>query len=147
MCIRDRGKAGQQHRRDHADACGCEPATGDDSNGAQIKKSPGPSWNPEDCTRNIILAYSPAHEGIKGLPQAGLLAHGSSYSPRLPTHRTVNSGACGFRPHLQRRDREGFSPSSLDPRGLEKRQTLGAHGRSCQVQTCRHDVRWSSIGY
>lgn len=35
--------------------------------GAQIKKSPGPTWNPEDCTRIVILAYSPAHEGIKGL--------------------------------------------------------------------------------
>jgi hypothetical protein len=71
---------------------------------------------------------------------AGLLAHGSSYSPRLPIQnvkrdpsfvkrrrkprfyemrftkydlRPLDSGVAGFRPHLQRRDREGIAPSSL----------------------------------
>lgn len=43
---------------------------------------------------------------------AGLLAHGSPYSPRLPIHES-DSGIHRFRPHLQRRDHEGLAPSSL----------------------------------
>jgi hypothetical protein len=49
--------------------------------------------------------------------RAGLLAHGSSYSPCLPIYR-VDSGLRGFRPHSQRRDREGFAPSSLTRKPL-----------------------------
>ena len=51
---------------------------------------------------------------------AGLLASGSAYLPHLPAsqrrdgsriHETV--AICGFRPRLQRRDRDGFAPFSL----------------------------------
>ena len=57
----------------------------------------------------------------------GFLAPGSSYLPRLPTPKeavTLKSSQlkrqllpgcrpiCGFRPRLQRRDRDGFKPSS-----------------------------------
>jgi hypothetical protein len=49
--------------------------------------------------------------------QAGLLAHGSSYSPCLPIY-DLDSGLGGFRPHSQRRDREGFTPSSLTRKPL-----------------------------
>ena len=43
---------------------------------------------------------------------AGLLATGSHYLPRLPKQLLL-SGECGVRPRIQRRDRDGFSPSSL----------------------------------
>ncbi len=34
----------------------------------------------------------------------------------VPSHPDTDSGSHGFRPHSQRRDREGVAPSSLDPR-------------------------------
>jgi hypothetical protein len=45
--------------------------------------------------------------------QAGFLAYGSIYSPHLPGQRFGASGDCGFRPRIQRRDRDGIEPSSL----------------------------------
>ncbi len=57
-------------------------------------------------------------DGCDHLFQAGLLALGSSYSPRLPVK--YDSGflgsikiLCGFRPPIQRRDRSRFSRDSL----------------------------------
>jgi hypothetical protein len=44
--------------------------------------------------------------------RSGLLAPGSSYSPRLPGADRA-SGSCGFRPRSQRRARGGISPPSL----------------------------------
>jgi hypothetical protein len=43
--------------------------------------------------------------------EAGLLAPGSSYWPRLPA--IESQWHCGGRPRLQRRDRNGFAPFSL----------------------------------
>ena len=34
----------------------------------------------------------------------------------VPSHPVTDSGSHGFRPHSQRRDREGVAPSSLCPR-------------------------------
>jgi len=45
--------------------------------------------------------------------QAGLLAPGSFYRPRLPLRLLPESGFHGFRPRLQRRDRPRFSRGSL----------------------------------
>ena len=45
--------------------------------------------------------------------QAGLLTHGSSYSPGLPISLSQNSGFPGFRPRSQRRDRSRFARDSL----------------------------------
>ena len=53
-------------------------------------------------------------------------------TPRAFPFGNANSGIYGFRPHLQRRDREGVSPSSLHPRCLKTKQTLGEAGQSCQ---------------
>src|SRR5690242_5313207 len=48
------------------------------------KKSSRPDRDPEDCTRFFILTVpQPTREWLSPL-WAGLLAHGSSYSPRLP---------------------------------------------------------------
>ena len=55
-------------------------------------------------------------------------------TPRAFPFTEVDSGACGFRPHLQRRDREGFAPSSLDPRRMNG-GTLGEQAQSCQVES------------
>ncbi len=44
-----------------------------------------------------------------------------------------DSGLRGFRPHLQRRDREGFAPSSLTQESVCA-GTLGERDKSCQVQ-------------
>lgn len=63
----------------------------------EIKKSPRPWTDPEDCTRFFILTCSPALEGTmvlgtfsyRFLFRAGLLAHGSSYSPCLPIFLVV----------------------------------------------------------
>jgi len=47
---------------------------------------------------------------------AGLLAFGSSYSPRLPGPAPLGPVATrGFRPRLQWRGRGGFAPPSLGP--------------------------------
>ena len=43
--------------------------------------------------------------------RAGLLTHGSTYSPHLPGKIPV--AFCGFRPRSQRRVRNGFQPFSL----------------------------------
>jgi hypothetical protein len=103
----------------------CENEAEDVFQRSENKKSPRPWTDPEDCTRFFILACSPALEGTmvletstdRSLFQAGLLAHGSSYSPCLPIY-CLDSGVGGFRPHLQRRDREGFAPSSLTRKPL-----------------------------
>jgi hypothetical protein len=47
------------------------------------------------------------------LHQAGLLTHGSPYSPSLPITLARHSGFIGFRPRLQRRDRSRISRDSL----------------------------------
>jgi hypothetical protein len=118
--------------------------------GAQIKNPQGLT-DPEDCTRNSSsLIPQPTRERYSTL-QAGLLAHGSPYSPCLPIRsvkrrssfvkrrrrqisyeirftryvsRLQDSGFHGFRPHLQRRDREGFPPSSLT-----QESQCGGHSR------------------
>jgi len=79
------------------------------------KKSSEPN-GPKDCT----LVYFILGLGLKAVPrafvlcnQAGLLAHGSSYFPCLPTLLQQGSGSHGFRPRLQRRDRSRFSRDSL----------------------------------
>jgi hypothetical protein len=41
---------------------------------------------------------------------------------------------CGFRPHLQRRDREGISPSSLTQES-QCRGTIGERDKTCQGHT------------
>ena len=52
--------------------------------------------------------------------QAGLLTPGSFYSQRLPSPFIEPVASCWFRPRSQRRDRDGFSPSSLlTQRGLQ----------------------------
>jgi hypothetical protein len=57
-----------------------------------------------------LWSRSPAPSGL----QAGLLALGSIYSRRLPGPFISNPVAVRrFRPQLQRRDRDGFAPSSL----------------------------------
>jgi len=53
--------------------------------------------------------------------RAGLLAFGSSYSPRLPSSNA--SGTRGFRPRLQWRGRGGFAPPSLGPFKATRAQT------------------------
>ena len=72
--------------------------------------------------------------------QAGLLACGSFYSPRLPrvietpvavarSERNCRSDLeVGFRHHLQRRVRDGFSPSSLRSRCVRRSSTRVANG-------------------
>jgi len=47
------------------------------------------------------------------MSQAGLLAFGSPYLPRLPTWLNQAVTSCGFRPRLQRRARSRFSRDSL----------------------------------
>jgi len=67
----------------------------------------------------------PAKTGFWKRVRAGLLALGSSYSPRLPG--LAASGTRGFRPRSQWRGRGGFLPPSLRPRGhpdADNRQTL-----------------------
>ncbi len=60
--------------------------------------------------------FPPLEEFSWSNARAGFLARGLSYSPRLPVPFTWNSGmSCGFRPHSQRRVRDGFQPSSLHP--------------------------------
>jgi hypothetical protein len=49
--------------------------------------------------------------------------------------RSQDSGNRGFRPHLQRRDREGFAPSSLT-RESHCGGTLGESDKPCQVHYC-----------
>jgi hypothetical protein len=44
-----------------------------------------------------------------------LLPVPSHPKPERPTVQASDSGINGFRPHLQRRDREGIAPSSLTP--------------------------------
>jgi len=52
---------------------------------------------------------------------ASLLTPGSSYSPRLPLYHMERVAKCGFRSRIQRRSRDGFSPSSqLSPFGRPK---------------------------
>ena len=77
------------------------------------KKSSRPVGR-EDCTRVLRPYRSPAHEGST--------AHSSGRSSDswalnllpAPSHAVIPAVAlCGFRSHLQRRDREGFEPSSL----------------------------------
>ncbi len=77
----------------------------------------------EDCTR---LAWSSSRRPARvarahpSTLQAGLLAPGSSYSRRLPGASSPPVAFGRFRPQLQRRDRDGFAPSSLLPRGTCK---------------------------
>jgi len=106
--------------------------------GAHIKNPQGLT-DPEDCTRNSSSPVPQPSRERWSILQAGLLAHGSPYSPCLPIIRVkretsfvnrlqgkplrftryasrptpLDSGIHGFRPHLQRRDREGLAPSSL----------------------------------
>lgn len=91
--------------------------------------------------------------------RGGLLAHGSPYFPRLPISHVKrrsssvkrlnehsyeirftryvsrsDSGRRGFRPHLQRRDREGISPSSL----TQESQCRGHNRRERQNLSSSH---------
>jgi len=56
---------------------------------------------------------------------AGLLALGSSYSPRLPG--SLASGSRGFRPRSQWRGRGGFAPPSLGPLWAPWARATAAH--------------------
>jgi hypothetical protein len=108
-----------------------------------------------------ISFASQRKDPLAGSPsRAGLLAHGSPYSPCLPipnvkrrslfvkrrrrtrsyeirftryVSRLGDSGNHGFRPHSQRRDREGLAPSSLTQES-QSRGTIGERDKTCQVQ-------------
>jgi len=54
-------------------------------------------------------------------------------TPRAFPPAEADSGIRGFRPHLQRRDREGFAPSSLT-RSHNVEGTVGDNEEGCQVQ-------------
>lgn len=97
---------------------GCEQHENDAGNlfqRAGNKKSPRPEKDPEDCTRFFILARSPAHEGTKVICLGRSSGLWFTLLP-VPSHPVTDSGSHGFRPHSQRRDREGVAPSSLYPR-------------------------------
>ena len=50
-----------------------------------------------------------------------------AYSPPLPAHLTWTVASAGFVPISQRRDREGFTPSSLHPEtSVVQRHSMGA---------------------
>ena len=52
-----------------------------------------------------------------------------------PSHLPkADSGSCGFRSHSQRRDRESFALSSLDPEPSYVACTLGEHSESVKVK-------------
>ena len=79
------------------------------------KKSPRPRSDLEDCTRFFILIRSPAHEGTITICLGRSSGLWFTLLP-VPSHPVMDSGSHGFRPHSQRRDREGVAPSSLCPR-------------------------------
>ena len=79
------------------------------------KKSSRPKKDLEDCTRFFILARSPAHGGTMVICLGRSSGLWFTLLP-VPSHPVTDSGSHGFRPHSQRRDREGVAPSSLYPR-------------------------------
>jgi hypothetical protein len=111
--------------------------------GGQISSPLRQIKNPQGLSETLRIAPASSSSPVpqpsreqRSTFRAGLLARGSTYSPRLPIRsvsretRVVswrsasltpcaspftlqNSGHHGFRPHSQRRDREGFAPSSL----------------------------------
>ncbi len=60
----------------------------------------------------IVYPHLSVHEELVKRIQKSFLASGSTYFP-LPPICQANSGYSGFRPRLQRRVRDGISPSSL----------------------------------
>ena len=96
------------------------------------KKSSRPVGR-EDCTRVLRPYRSPAHEGST--------AHSSGRSSDswalnllpAPSHPVIPAVAlCGFRSHLQRRDREGFAPSSLHPKCYRRWRHSTQGRKRCQ---------------
>lgn len=87
--------------------------------------------------------------------QVGLLASGQgleqrrpSYSPAFPSlARARNSGNAGFRSQLQRRDREGLTPSSLTLNRPFCRGTLGDRRRICQADGENSAKRLTNPGW
>ena len=74
-------------------------------------------WPPKKIPKLIVISLGIYLLSKSFWVAAGLLARGSSYSPRLPmpfrpwAYGTVASS--GFRPHTQRRVRAGITPASL----------------------------------
>ena len=68
----------RQHHREHGDDRVISVPS------LQKKKIPKAYTDLEDCTRFFILTRSPASREHWSLLRAGLLAHGSPYSPCLP---------------------------------------------------------------
>ncbi len=66
----------------------------------------------------------------RSFARVGLLAYRVFCLLPAPSHPPpVSSGFCGFRPHSQRRDREGITPSSLHPETFVlRRHSMGACG-------------------
>gem|GEM_PF-4705167 len=104
----------------------------------------------EVCTLVLLIPHG-IHRfrptGGISLHQAGLLTHGSSYSPNLPVLLEQDSGVTGFRPRLQRRDRPRITRGSLLSLGhLAVPSICRAHsiasGTGCQ-QDCY--PRWLSM--
>src|SRR5512139_888510 len=60
---------------------------------------------------------------------------------RLTVHAT-DSGIDGFRPHSQRRDREGFAPSSLTQES-QCGGTIGESRKTCQARSCSISIAGS----
>ena len=72
--------------------------------------------HPKDCTLFHLVLWRFIGYLAYRFPkrhQAGLLTHGSSYSPSLPISFSRVSGLTGFRPRSQRRDRSRFARDSL----------------------------------
>ena len=63
-------------------------------------------------------------------------------TPRAFPSIALDSGSYRFRPHSQRRDREGLSPSSLT-RKSQSGGTLGECDKSCQVHLCAAELQQS----
>ena len=124
----------------HPDQHPCERGGETSSSLRQIKNPQGLSETLRIAPASSSSPVPQPSREQKSTFRAGLLARGSPYSPRLPIPNvkrrssfmkrrwkpisyeirftryvscTQNSGNHGFRPHSQRRDREGFAPSSL----------------------------------
>jgi len=63
---------------------------------------------------SLLHPFMQGSSSATAIIKAGLLTFGSPYSPNLPILIHLRTVALrGFRPRSQRRDHDGFSPSSL----------------------------------